>query len=240
MGCEYRVRFAGQSWEREVAPSLVLVSDDPGQGSASIRIDGRTLLDARLDAPVTAIRLGNLSIGEHSLHIAANNPIAAYVNFLEAATNAAYIQRFCVEASATPLRFRYEKRQPGEEVLVLRIFSPLEAEPKPTKAYLKLKPSVPSGVGPFADLTFLEREAVITPPPRLVLVLVLALHVRPTRRWPTRLLSGGIGCAARSARSRSDDRSLIAALAVAFSNHTWSGGETGYRHKTTPKLIECS
>jgi hypothetical protein len=165
VGREQRVRFQGEDWERQVAPSLMLISTNESPGSATVTMDGQTLFDNSLEAPVTQVRLGNLTVGEHELSIRASSPISAYLNHLESATNATYLQRFCVMASSNALHFPYVKRLETAEVLVLRVFSPEGTNPQPFQVHLKLKPAAPRGIGPFSELTLLEREAWVTPDP---------------------------------------------------------------------------
>jgi hypothetical protein len=163
VGHEQIVRFEGLPWEREVAPSLILISTNTPSGSATVSIDGRTILTRRLDTPVSALRLGNQAVGEHTLSVSADSPVSAHANFTGSATNASYLQRFCVETSSNSLQFRYVKRLAGTESLVLRVYSPLSAAPQPFKVWLRLKPSVPADPGPFPEVTLLEREAWVTP-----------------------------------------------------------------------------
>jgi hypothetical protein len=163
VGREQRVRFQGEDWERQVAPSLMLICSNESPGSVKVKVDGHTLFDNALEAPVTQVRLGNLSVGEHELMVSASGPVSAYLNCLESATNAAYLQRFCVMASSNALQFPYLKRDANEEVLVLRVFSPVQTNPQPFDVHLKLKPSTPRGMGPFAELTLLERKVRVTP-----------------------------------------------------------------------------
>ena len=160
---EQRLRFEPLPWEQSVAPSLILVSTNSPPGSATVSVDGRVISARRLDTAVTALRLGNLSGGDHLIKVTAENAVAAYANFLRPMTNAAYLQRFCVETSSREMHFRYVKRQAGLESLVLRIFSPIAADTRPFKVNLRLRPSASTGSGPFAEVTFLEREAWITP-----------------------------------------------------------------------------
>jgi hypothetical protein len=165
VGTEKQVRFQGEPWERQVAPSLMLMAGGGPPGSATVTVDGQTVLAGPLEAPVTQVRLGNLAVGGHKLSVLASSPVSAYLNYLASDTNAAYLQRFCVMASSNVLHFPYVKRQASEEVLVLRIFSPLETNPQPFAVHLRLKPGVNRGIGPFAELTLLEREALVTPNP---------------------------------------------------------------------------
>jgi hypothetical protein len=142
---------------------LILVSTNNPPGSATVSVDGRVISARRLDTAVTALRLGNLPGGDHLIKVTAENAVSAYANFLRPMTNAAYLQRFCVETSSREMHFRYVKRQAGLESLVLRIFSPIAADTRPFKVNLRLRPSASAGSGPFAEVTFLEREAWITP-----------------------------------------------------------------------------
>jgi hypothetical protein len=163
IGAEQPLRFQGEAWEQSVAPSLMLVADGESRGTATITLNGQTLFNSPLLSPVTQIRLGNLTVGEQRISVRADQPLTAYVNYLEPATSAAYLQRFCLRASTNVLRFPYVKRQAGEEMLVLRIFSPVETNPQPFEVRVKLKPSAPRGLGPFSEVTLLEREARVVP-----------------------------------------------------------------------------
>jgi hypothetical protein len=163
VGGEQRVRFQAQPWLTQVEPSLMLVFTNSSSGPATVSVDGQTLFDGRLDAPVTAVRLGNLAVGEHTLNISATNSVVAFLNYLATATNAAYFQRYCTMASSNTLSFPYTKRQADAEVLVLKIFSPATTNPQPFEVRLNLKAAKPRGLGPFPEITFLEREAQVTP-----------------------------------------------------------------------------
>jgi len=163
VGSPQRVRFQGPTWEPEVAPSLMLISETDTPGSAVVTVDGQPLLDTRLEAPVTQLGLGPLTVGDHTLEIRASHPVSAHVNYCVTQTNAAYVQRFCVMAGSNTLHFPYVKRQPGDELLVLRVFSPAEEQGRPFDVHLKLKPSSPRGTGPFPGITVLERDARVTP-----------------------------------------------------------------------------
>lgn len=162
---EQSVRLQGDPWERQVAPSLMLISTSEAPGSATVMVDGRTLVDQPLETAVTQIRLGYLSIGEHRLNVEANRPVSAFMNHLESTSPAAYLQRFCVMANSNALRFPYLKRQEGAEVLVLRVFSPAETNTQSFQVRLKLTPATTRGIGPFPELTLLEREVWVTPNP---------------------------------------------------------------------------
>jgi hypothetical protein len=163
VGGEQRLRFEPLPWEQSVAPSLILVSTNSSPGSATVSVDGHVISSRRLDTPVIALRLGSLPAGDHLIKVAADNAVSAYANFLRPITNAAYLQRFCVETSSREMHFRYVKHQTGMEALVLRIFSPIAAGARPFKVNLRLRPSTSAGSGPFAEVTFLEREAWVTP-----------------------------------------------------------------------------
>jgi len=163
VGSEQQVRFEGETWEQHVTPSLMLVSSNGSPGLTTVTLDGQALLDHSLEAPVTQVRLGNLAVGEHELCVRADNPVSAYLNHVDSATNAAYLQRFCVMATTNLLRFPYMKRDPNAELLVLRVFSPVETNPQPFEVHVTLKPGGPRGIGPFSELTLLEREARVTP-----------------------------------------------------------------------------
>jgi hypothetical protein len=163
VGDEQRVRFQAQPPQPQVAPTLMLVFTNGTGGSASVSLDGQTILDMRFQSPVTAVQLGNLRAGEHRLRISASAPVQAYVNNLESATNTAYLQRYCTMASSNVLSFAYTKQRADSELLVLRIFSPVTTNPQPYEVRFKLKPSVPPRVGPFPALTFAERKADVTP-----------------------------------------------------------------------------
>jgi hypothetical protein len=163
VGAKQRVRFQAQSWQAQVEPTLMLVFTNGSPGSATVSVDGQTLLDNRLEAAVTQVRLGTLTAGEHELNISATRPVSAYLNYLEPATNAAYLQRFCTLASSNALSYPYLKRQTNAEVLVLRIFSPRATNPPPFEVRLRLKTAARNGAGPFTGLTFPEREALVTP-----------------------------------------------------------------------------
>jgi hypothetical protein len=163
VGGDQRVRFQAQPWLTQVEPSLMLVFTNSSSGPATVSVDGQTLFDGRLDAPVTAVRLGNLAVGEHTLNISATNSVVAFLNYLATATNAAYFQRYCTMASSNTLSFPYTKRQADAEVLVLKIFSPATTNPQPFEVRLNLKAAKPRGLGPFPEITFLEREAQVTP-----------------------------------------------------------------------------
>jgi len=162
VGNEQSVRFQSAPWEAHVEPTLMLVSTNGSPGRATVTVDGQTLLDNRIESPVTAVRLGSLKSGEHKLTITATSPVFAYLNHLESATNAAYLQRFCVLTSNNTISFPYMKRQWDTEMLVLKVFSPVGAL-QPFKVQLELKSATPRGIGPFSELTFLEREAQVTP-----------------------------------------------------------------------------
>ena len=63
------------------------------------------------------------------------------------------------------MSFPYVKRQGAPELLVLRVFSPPTTNPQPFQVCLKAQTSAPRGIGPFPELTFLERQAQVTPGP---------------------------------------------------------------------------
>jgi hypothetical protein len=160
-----RIRLKGDAWEQVVVPSLMLVSSNEAPDFVQIKLDGQPLLDTPLEAPVTRVSLGHVSVGEHTLWIAARQPVDAYLNHIESYTHPAYLQRFCITTGPDPLRFPYVKQSPSEETLALRIFSPAEAEPEPFKVGVELKSDKQRGLGPFPNLTLTKREAWITPNP---------------------------------------------------------------------------
>jgi hypothetical protein len=164
-GDRQRIRLEAPPWQSQVEPSLMLVFTNGTPGSATVSVDGQVLLDQRLETPVAAVRLGALSAGEHELSIRANGPVAAFLNFLRSETDAARLQRFCTMASSNTLSFPYVKRDAGTEVLVLRIFSPVTARPEPFDVRLRLRTAATRGIGPFPELTLMEREATISPLP---------------------------------------------------------------------------
>jgi hypothetical protein len=165
VGSTQQVRFQAQPWQQQVEPTLMLVCTNGPPGSATVNVDGRTLLDNRLETPVTEVRLGYLTAGPHELSIRASRPVLAYLNDVEPTTNAAYLKRFCTMTSSNLLSFPYLKRQTDAEILMLKVFSPSAPNPHPFNVHLKLKTATPRGVGPFSQLTFLEREAQVTPCP---------------------------------------------------------------------------
>lgn len=165
IGCEQRVQIQGLPWQLQVEPTLVLVFTNGTRGTATVRVDGQTLLDSRVEAPVSEVHLGDLKVGEHRLNITVTSPALAYLNYVDAGTNTAFLQRFCLMASSNVLSFPYVKRQAVPELLVLRVFSPSVTNPQPFQVCLKAQTSSPRGIGPFPDLTFLEREAQVTPGP---------------------------------------------------------------------------
>lgn len=163
VGSEQRVPFQAQPALPQAEPTLMLIFTNGSSGSVAVTLDGQTVLDNRLDAPVTAVRLGNWSAGEHRLRIRSTRPVSAYVNYVAGATNTAYLQRFCTMASSNVLSFPYVKRQTDAEFLVLWIYSPVTPNPQPFEVRLRLKTATPAGIGPFSQLTFTEREARVTP-----------------------------------------------------------------------------
>lgn len=165
VGGPQRVRVQGLPWEPQVEPTLILVSSNETCGTAAVSVDGQTLLSARVETPVTELHLGILKVGEHELKIITSRPATAYLNYVGSTANAALQQRFCLLASSNVLCFPYLKRQTNAELLVLRVFSPPAAKPEPYQVHLKLQTAAPRGIGPFPDLTFLEREALVTPGP---------------------------------------------------------------------------
>jgi hypothetical protein len=168
VGPAQRLCLLGQPWEPQVEPTLILACADGVPGPTDVSLDGKSIFSNHLDAPIACLRLGNLKVGEHDLIIHAGSPVSAYLNYLESAGPPAFLQRFCVMTSSNVLSFPYVKRQPGIEGLVLRVFSSQETTCSPSfKVHLKLKTVAPRGVGPFTDLTFLEREAQVTPGPML-------------------------------------------------------------------------
>jgi hypothetical protein len=159
-----KICLKNDPWQPQVAPSLVLIPSHDGPVATRVVLDGQTLLDQRLLDPVTELRLGDLKPGEHTLALHAATPISAYLNYYESTNNAAYLQRFCILVDRNKFVFPYVKAQADTEVLVLRVFSPIGAgKPEPFRVHLKLQSPTPRGVGPFSELTFLEREARVIP-----------------------------------------------------------------------------
>lgn len=163
VGSEQQVRFQAQPALPQVEPTLMLIFTNRSSGSVTVTLDGQTVLDNRLDTPVTAVRLGDVNAGEHRLSISATRPVSAYLNCVEGATNTAYLQRFCTIATSNVLAFNYVKRQADAEFLVLWVFSPVTTNPQPFAVRLRLKTATPAGIGPFSQLTFTERDAQVTP-----------------------------------------------------------------------------
>jgi len=128
-------------------------------------LDGQTVLDSRLETPVSELHLGALKAGDHVLNILCSAPASAYVNYVATITNAAtYLQKFGIMASSNVLEFPFVKQQAGPELMVLRVFSPLGARPpRPFRVHLRLKTDMPRAMGPYDEITFLEREAEVTP-----------------------------------------------------------------------------
>jgi hypothetical protein len=172
VGSRQHVRFQAEPWETLVKPNLVLVFTNESPGTAKVSVDGHTRFENRIEAPVTEISLGQLKPGAHELTIFAAGAPAAYVNYIETTNTAAYLQRFCLTASSNSLSFPYLKRDANSELLVARVFSPGTTNPESFEINVKLKSPGPRGTGPFPALTFMERQARVTPGqtgrPRLV------------------------------------------------------------------------
>ena len=164
-GRDLRVRLQGQPWEREVTPSLMILYTGTLPGSSRITINGVTTLETPLLSPVTRLRLGSLDVTHHRLKVDVDGRASAYLNHVAEGASAAYLQRFCLQGSSNVLTFPYLKRQVGREVLALNVFSPVEPDPQPFRVLLRLKPGEPCRLGPFPELTVLEREARVTPNP---------------------------------------------------------------------------
>jgi hypothetical protein len=164
VGGAQRVCLLGQPWEPQVEPTLMVAFSNGIPRPVTVTLDGQTIYSNWLEASVNCIRLGNLKVGEHDLGITSASPASAFLNYCESADPPAYLQRFCVTTSSNVLSFPYVKRQAEAEMLVLRAFSRPEAScSQRFEVHLKLKSAVERGVGPFSDLTFMEREAQITP-----------------------------------------------------------------------------
>ncbi len=186
-GCEDKVQLVGGPWESQVKPTLVLAFEQVNGGSAKVVLDGKTVLDGRLDGAVSELRLGEVTVGEHALKIQAEAPLSAYLNCLDPGRpqGPTLLNRFCVMGSSNLLTFPYVKRQSGPEVLVLRVFSPVVSNgPGPFDVRLALKGAPPRALGPFDELTFFERAARITPGSEPRSWVVAAAHSRLDEGWP--------------------------------------------------------
>ena len=165
VGSQQTVRIQGLPWEQRVSPMLILALTEGTPAPVVVTIDGAPVFTNRLEAPVSALRLGELKTGEHELNIQALTPAAAFMNFQDTTASATHVQRFCLLASSNALSFPYVKREAGAEILVLRIFSRSDSSWQPFHVRFALKALPARGVGPFPDLTLPAREAEVTPGP---------------------------------------------------------------------------
>jgi hypothetical protein len=156
----------------------MLVSTGALPSAVTVTVDGEIRFEGPLEASVVQVRLGPLSVDEHTLHITASRPLAAYMNHLGPPNQAAYLQRFCVLASTNTLEFPYIKREAGEELLALRILSLATSNGVPFQVRLELRPDAPRGVGPFPELTTFKRDVRVTPQPGRSAYLVAGAPAR--------------------------------------------------------------
>ena len=131
--------------------------------SATVTLDRQKIFENRIETAVAEISLGEVTAGAHEVSVATTRPALAYLNYLQNTNPVAYLQRFCLTAASNTLSFPYLKRDPNAELLVARIFSLAESNPQPFEVRMRLKSSALRGVGPFPDITFLERRARVTP-----------------------------------------------------------------------------
>jgi len=163
VGVTQQVHFVAPQDKPDVEPVLILVCTNDSHERVSVGLDGQTVFESYLQGNITEIRLGNLKSGAHQLHINANSTLAAYLNYLAHEGEPAYLRRFCVMVTSNVLHFPYVKQSADAELLVLRIFSPLSTNPEPYQVRVKLNIPSERPLGPFAGVTLLEREALVTP-----------------------------------------------------------------------------
>ncbi|MCS7337183.1 MAG: hypothetical protein NZ739_02960 [Verrucomicrobiae bacterium] len=158
-----RVVFCAAFAETHIEPSLIVFcTNEPGP-RVSVSLNGQTVFDGLVPGSVAELRLGRLAPGGHELCVAAPESVYAYVNYLDVFPTPAYWRRFCAAATTNTIWFTYKKESADTELLVLRIFSPLQANTKPYQVRVKLHVESPRQPGPFPEVTFLEREAYVTP-----------------------------------------------------------------------------
>ncbi len=163
VGSSQRLFFKGEAWEQHVTPKLVLVCTNGSPWSVTVTLDRQKVFENRIETSVAEISLGEIEVGAHELNVATTRSALAYLNYLQDTNPVAYLQRFCLAAFSNTLSFPYQKRDPDTELLVARIFSLAESNPQPFEVSMTLKSPTPRGVGPFPDLTFMERRAKVTP-----------------------------------------------------------------------------
>ncbi len=163
VGVVQQVCFEAAQGKTNVEPTLILVCTHDSRERVSVSLNERMIFDGYLQGNITEIRLGTLNPGVHQLYVRTDAVLGAYMNYLGNEASGAYLRRFCVMVTSNVLHYTYVKQRTDTELLVLRIFSPLCTNRVPYQVRVRFNAPSPRSVGPFADVTILEREATVTP-----------------------------------------------------------------------------
>jgi hypothetical protein len=179
-----QIHLGGQPWETNLSPSLIVVNAAPhadldrartipqnpilGTGVPAtpativITIDGQPPWSVPLQGAVSEIKLPPMQAGPHALRIEGLGSLEAFMNYLVAETPVVWLKRLCLAASSEPLSFVYEKRQAGDELLVVRLFSPAN-DVQPCRVHAVIRQVNARRTGPWDSVTILDRWFEVSP-----------------------------------------------------------------------------
>jgi len=161
---------------RTVNPRLIYFRKGSRPVSLDIFVDGGPYYRGRILGKQGELRLPPLSVGKHRFKVTVPGDVALFLNHTPSGKRP-HLLRLAQKFDKSGLRFRYEKKSRGEDLLLVNYFS-LSGKQDETDITVTVQGKRTRSPGPFRQWTLLDRKYLVEPDPRKPIPV---LHTRGKR-----------------------------------------------------------
>ncbi|MEM7233007.1 MAG: hypothetical protein AAF517_12560, partial [Planctomycetota bacterium] len=154
------VRGVGSGDSAEV--NVVYTADEGLSGRLIVEVGGEKVLDRAVSSPGGRLSLGRLEAGQHDVRAIFPEGFRAFLSHSYSVQDTNYLRRTGIRLDGRKLSFRYVKKEPGEEVLVGRLYLASASEER-IGVCVSIRSSGMQALGPYDSWTFRERHFDVRP-----------------------------------------------------------------------------
>ncbi|MEF8942039.1 MAG: hypothetical protein V5B78_04520 [Desulfohalobiaceae bacterium] len=145
-----------------IRPELVYFAENERETPLKVYVNGRLHFTHEMSGLRGRVTLPALSSGESRIRVEAPAETRIYLNQV-VSRRSEHMLRFANRIDDSGLSFNFHKQTTGRESLSLKLFSPYsESEPSVFRVSLDL--SAARSIGPYTQLSLLERKFIVNPP----------------------------------------------------------------------------